>query len=117
VLLQVAEILGGEVGAFIPQPTFASLETGSRAQAEGTDEDDLRAGTLIGAAVADELAGIQGAVESLMDWLADPARFSANWTSAPEQTLGETKRSAQRSARQTVTQIDITPSPNPCSAD
>jgi hypothetical protein len=94
VLLQVAEILDAEIGAFIAQPSFASLETGFRWQVEGTEEDDVRAGALIGAAVADELAGVQGAVESLMDWLADPARFSAKWISAAEQTLRETRRSA-----------------------
>jgi hypothetical protein len=53
--------------------------------------DDLRAGALIGAAVADERAGVPGAVASLLQWLADPERFSPAWVAAVEQTLSRAR--------------------------
>jgi hypothetical protein len=59
---------------------------------QGATEDDLRAGALIGAAVADEQAGVPGAVDSLMEWLADAARFPPRWLAAVEQTLQRARR-------------------------
>ena len=44
-------------------------------------------GALLGSAVADELAGSDGAVESLRPWLTDAARFPAEWIAAVESTL------------------------------
>ena len=45
------------------------------------------AGALLVAAVADERAGLGGGVDSLLEWLADPARFSAGWVAATTETI------------------------------
>lgn len=51
-------------------------------------------GTLLGAAVADEREGFEGAVESLRTWLADRERFSERWVAAVDTTLTEARRLA-----------------------
>ena len=99
VLLQAADRLGAERDASMPERTLTALETRFREQLNGAGEDDLRAGALIGAAIADEQAGVPRAVESLMEWLADPARFSAAWVAAVEQTLDDARRSAAKRAQ------------------
>ena len=99
VLLQAADCLGAERDASMPERTLTALETRFREQLNGAGEDDLRAGALIGAAIADEQAGVPRAVESLMEWLADPARFSAAWVAAVEQTLDDARRSAAKRAQ------------------
>jgi hypothetical protein len=53
--------------------------------------DEIRAGVLIGAAVADERAGIGQAVDSLLAWLADPARFPARWCTAVNLVLRQAR--------------------------
>jgi len=45
------------------------------------------AGALLVAAVADERVGVKGSTESLLSWLADPARFSPEWVAAVTETL------------------------------
>ena len=45
------------------------------------------AGALLVAAVADERAGLDGGVDSLLVWLADPERFSAGWVAATSETI------------------------------
>ena len=49
-------------------------------------------GALLVSAVADELEGSDGAVESLRPWLTDAARFPAEWIAAVEQTLAQARR-------------------------
>ncbi len=44
-------------------------------------------GALLVAAVADEKAGVQNAVESLESWLTDPDRFSETWAEAVRDTI------------------------------
>jgi hypothetical protein len=46
------------------------------------------------AAVADERAGVDG-VDSLMEWLADPERFSAGWAAAVTETVVATRAHAR----------------------
>ena len=53
-----------------------------------------RTGALLGAAVADELEGSEGAVESLRPWLTDAARFPAAWIAAVAATLVQARRQA-----------------------
>ena len=48
-------------------------------------------GALLGCAVADELEGSQGAVETLRPWMTDPARFPAGWIAAVETTLARAR--------------------------
>ena len=96
VLLQAAERLGTEREACMPERTLIGLETAFRNLLEAADEDDLRAGALIGAAVADEHAAIPRGVDSLLEWLADPARFPARWLAAVEQTVEWARRSCSQ---------------------
>ena len=51
-------------------------------------------GTLLCAAVADELEGNENAVESLRAWLTDATRFSAGWIAAVEATLATARQLA-----------------------
>ena len=55
-------------------------------------------GALLVSAVADELEGSDGAVESLRPWLTDAARFPAEWIAAVEQTLAQARQQARRTA-------------------
>jgi hypothetical protein len=43
------------------------------------------------AAVADEGAGLVGVVDSLMQWLADPARFPADWVTAAHEAVASAR--------------------------
>ena len=45
------------------------------------------AGELLVATVAEESVGLYRVVESLMDWLADPARFPTTWVAAAIDTV------------------------------
>jgi heme oxygenase len=58
-----------------------------------------RAGELAVAAAADEHVGIPGAVESLLAWLADPARFPPVWIQAVEGAVAVVRRGRPRKAR------------------
>ena len=49
-------------------------------------------GTLLVAAVADELEGSDGAVESLRLWLTDAARFPAEWIAAVDATVARARQ-------------------------
>jgi heme oxygenase len=55
-------------------------------------------GALLCAAVADELEGSEGAVESLRPWLTDAARFPAEWGAAVEATLQQARLQARGNA-------------------
>ena len=48
-------------------------------------------GPLLVSSVADERAGIQGAVASLQGWLSDPARFSAEWIEAVKEAVARAR--------------------------
>jgi hypothetical protein len=94
VLLQAANMLRSEVYARISEGALGALERNFHERVDDAQPDDMRTGALIGAAVADEQAGVPRAVESLLDWLADPSHFSASWIEAVEQTLEEARRMA-----------------------
>jgi hypothetical protein len=55
-------------------------------------------GALLVSAVADELEGNDGAVESLRSWLMDDARFPAKWIAAVESTLVQARQQARSTA-------------------
>lgn len=46
-------------------------------------------GRILAGAVADEAAGISRAVEAVVEWAADPARFPGRWVSAVQTTVAE----------------------------
>ena len=86
-LLEAADTLREERVAHMPDAMLEALEARFHELLEPPVEDDLRAGALLAAAVADERAGMPEAVTSLVDWLADPARFPRSWQAAVDQTL------------------------------
>jgi hypothetical protein len=53
-------------------------------------------GALLSAAVADERAGVENAVESLSDWLQDAARVPEEWIAAVRATLCEARAHVSR---------------------
>lgn len=92
VLLQAADSLRAERDLHMPQPVLNALEKSFRELAGSAPHEDLRAAVLIAAGVADEQAGVPGAVTSLLEWLADPGRFPRSWLNAVEQVLQEARR-------------------------
>jgi hypothetical protein len=95
-LLRVAGILRDERLSHLGEGISSDLartfdsRVGSAA-AHGLPE----AGALVVAAVADERAGQHGAVSSLVQWLADPQRFSADWVAAVAETLAAAREVAR----------------------
>jgi heme oxygenase len=59
-------------------------------------------GALLVCAVADELEGSDGAVESLRPWMTDAARFPVEWVAAAEATLVQARKQARRTASASV---------------
>jgi hypothetical protein len=53
-----------------------------------------QAGELLVAAVADERSGV-GGLDNLLEWLADPARFSAEWIAATTETVAAARARAR----------------------
>jgi hypothetical protein len=91
VLAHGAEMLRRERERHLPNSTLALLETTFKRHLLPQTPDDLRAGMLIGAAVADEQAGVPRAVDSLLAWLADRARFPARWCRAIDLVLRQAR--------------------------
>jgi hypothetical protein len=87
-LLRVARLFRDERLSPLDAATCADLtreferRVGSAAAAELPE-----AGALLMAAVAEERVGLHRVVESLMDWLADPARFPTTWVTAATDTV------------------------------
>ena len=101
VLRDVADRLAQERRAAMPEAVQEALERRFEELIEPGVDEDLRAGALLAAAVADERAGMPEAVTSLLEWLGDPARFPEAWRDAVDQTL--------RLARESATSGDVAP--------
>lgn len=71
---------------WLAEETFESLAAGFHRRAGG-ETADQNTGRLIVSAVADEKAGVEGAVSALRDWMTDPGRFSARWRDAVHETI------------------------------
>jgi heme oxygenase len=70
----------------------------NRAVGPDWSEKYKNAGELLVGAVADELQGIEGAVENIRQWMTDPARFPAEWIAAVQAILAQARQQARRSA-------------------
>lgn len=83
-----AERLAAERRQHLEEQRFADL---AHDFDEGMRRLDLdlvpRSGRLVVAAVVDEVVGRPRAVESLLEWLADPRRFDARWVQAVERLV------------------------------
>jgi len=94
-LLEAVSWLEKERTGHIPEKTCVEL---CQAFAGETDDELGRTlqgtGRLIVSAVSDEKAGIAAAVVSLVEWLADPGRFSAKWCGAVRETVTRARLAA-----------------------
>jgi hypothetical protein len=95
-LLRVAGIFRAERLSHLDEVTSSELARtfDSRVGSAGT-HGLPEAGALVVAAVADERAGQHRAVSSLVQWLADPERFSAGWVAAVSETLAAAREAAR----------------------
>jgi hypothetical protein len=84
-LLQVAALFRNERLRHLDEATSAELAAAFD-RCTGASSTLPEAGALIVAAVADERVGVDG-VDSLMEWLADPERFSVEWVAAATETV------------------------------
>jgi hypothetical protein len=95
-LLQVAATLRDERLSHLDEATSSGLiGTFQRRLGSAPGTDLPEAGALIVAAVADERAGVYRAVDSLMEWLADPARFTDEWVTAVTETVAAARKLAR----------------------
>jgi len=87
-LLEAAASLKAERLQYISEPAFSLM---AREFSIATDSELLgrfkRTGDLIVSAVCDQQAGVNDAVSSLLPWLTDAERFSAQWIAAVLNTL------------------------------
>ena len=76
----------------VPDPLLEALDAGF-AERVGSPwrRRFRRMGAVLAAAVADERAGIEGAVSSVEVWACDPARFPEPWIDAARETIAEAR--------------------------
>jgi hypothetical protein len=95
-LLRVAGIFRAERLRHLDEVTSSDLARTFDRRVGSADAHGLpEAGALVVAAVADERAGQHRAVSSLVQWLADPQRFSADWVAAVSETLAAAREAAR----------------------
>ena len=87
-LQRAGQVIRDARHAWISQPDFEAI-AGLFDDSAG---EGLRgAGGLLVAAVCDECCGLTNAVPSLIGWLGDPTRFSAQWCNAVTETLARAR--------------------------
>lgn len=87
-LLAAAEALRARRTNYIPHEVMTALGGSfDREVGEELARKHRRMGTMLVAAVADERDGLAQAVPSLMEWAADPERFSPAWVQAVQGTV------------------------------
>jgi heme oxygenase len=92
-LLVAAHHLKHERKKNITEAEFTMLTAAFSDATDGELQGTLKGtGALIVSAVCDEAAGVAGAVTSLLPWLTDPERFSAQWIAAVTETLEQAKQ-------------------------
>lgn len=95
-LLRAAAMFRDERLAHLDEATSSELaETFDRRLGPGSSMGLPEAGALLVAAVADERNGVYRAVDSLMEWLADPARFPDEWVTAATETVAAARELAR----------------------
>lgn len=96
VLLRVAARFRDERLSHLDEATSSELaETFDRRLGSSSRRELPEAGALLVAAVADERDGVHRAVDSLMEWLADPARFPVEWVTAATATVAAARERAR----------------------
>jgi hypothetical protein len=95
-LLRMSMMFREERFSHLDETTSAELaETFDRHLGSTSNNDLPEAGALLVAAVADERSGVDRAVDSLMEWLADPVRFPDVWVTAANMTVAAARELAQ----------------------
>jgi hypothetical protein len=96
VLLRVAEVFRDERLSHLDEATTSELAGAFDRRARSASSKELpEAGALLVAAVADERGGLPRAVDSLMEWLADPTRFPEAWVTAATETVAAAREQAR----------------------
>lgn len=96
-LLRVAGLFRAERLSHVDEVTSSDLARTFDSRVGSTAAHELpEAGALVVAAVADERGGQHRAIISLLQWLADPERFSADWVAAVSETLAAAREAARR---------------------
>jgi hypothetical protein len=91
-LLVAADRIAAERGALLDETHFADLSSAFDERVRALDLDLVpRSGRLVVAAVVDEAVGRPRAVESLLEWLADPRRFDHRWVAAVESAVARAR--------------------------
>lgn len=92
-LLPAAAELGESRRRHVPDELMHSLATEFDRSVGSEWSARLRhTGRLLAAAVADELGGNAGAIESLQTWMTSPDRFPTEWIAAVESTLAAARQ-------------------------
>lgn len=95
-LLQVAAKFREERLRHLDEAASAELaETFARSVGSASEQRLPEAGALLVAAVADEQSGLHRAVDSLLEWLADPTRFPDEWVAAATATVAAARELAR----------------------
>ena len=96
VLLGVAGMFRDERLSHLDEATSSELaEAFDRRVGSASSTGLPEAGALLVAAVADERSGVHRAVDSLMEWLANPTRFPGEWVLAATETVAEARAMAR----------------------
>jgi hypothetical protein len=95
-LLRVAGVFRDERLSHLDEATSAELAQAFDRRVGPAEAGVLpEASALLVAAVAEERAGLERGVESLLQWLADPERFSAGWVAAATGTVAAARERAR----------------------
>jgi hypothetical protein len=95
-LHQVTAVFRAERLSHLDEATSSELAQGFDRRVGPTVVAALpEAGRLIVAAAAEERVGLDRVVDSLMEWLADPTRFPAEWVAAATETLASARDAAR----------------------
>lgn len=86
--------------AAMPDASFFGLAYGHEQRACKAPEHVPNMGLVLVSAVLDECAGAPLAVQSVLDWAADPARFGKGWIAEVRQTLAEAREACRAEARE-----------------
>lgn len=95
-LLEAAVLLKEERLRIIQEPLFNQISMQFHADTNGEQDGKFaRTGQLIVSAVCDEAAGISESVTSLMVWLTDKEKFSAQWITAVNKTVEKARKAIE----------------------
>lgn len=87
VLRKAVDILRERRLAWISAPEFESLSADFQSKAGACPGAVANMGRILVAAVADDLAGVAGVLESVTHWACNPAQFDRVWTDAVRKTV------------------------------